>query len=1004
VRRWWPFLLALILIAGVAAEGRTSFLQSLFLARMAGALTYGIQPGPSDDIRFPRGGPDDKRRGYSDLPGYLTALRGRDYTVVRQASWSPELKQSAEYSGYAIYHEKKDAGLNLIDRSGKSFYRARYPERTFEDFQAIPPLVVDTLRFIEDRSLLNPNLPRRNPAINWTRFTRASMGRVGGAINPSLRRGGASTLATQIEKFRHYPDGLTRTVNDKFGQMLSAATRSYLDGPETIGAQQRIIWTYLNSTPLSARAGYGEIIGIADGLWAWYGTDIEEANLVLAEAAQATPARKAELFKQVLSLLLAQRRPSYYLLKGRDELTALTNNYLRLLADAGVIDGALRDAALRQNLAFLPEAPSPPALSFVARKATLSVQTEMLNLLGTSSLYDLDRLDVTASTTFDATVQSRISDILAHLGDREQATSLGLVGPRLLGSEDPSRMAYSVAVYERGSDRNFLRVHADSVNQPFDLNSGSKLILGSTAKLRTLVTFLGIVTRLHDEYETLSSHLLWEATGAAKDPLTHWATAYLAQATDRGLQPMLDAAMQRRYSASPGESFFTGGGIHVFQNFERSENSEWPTVEQAFINSINLAFIRVMRDVRDYYIADQSRAETQTGETPSDARRKYLARFADEEGSTYLRGFYDDFRGRSPGDVLALLAGRSGRTAKRLTSLFRSVAPSATVAELRDFLTAELPKEALGAQETEDLYDEYDPEGYSLSDRAYIVGAHPLSLWLAAYLRDHPGATLTDILGASGAERQDAYDWLFKTRSTRAQDERIRTIREQDAFERIVQDWRNQGYPFAHLVPSLATAIGSSGDRPDALAELMGIILNDGLQLPTVDIEQLQFAAGTPYETQVALAPKAPIRVFAPEIARTLRRALTNVVSSGTALRLRGAFVSPDGVPLAVGGKTGTGDNRFKTFGPGHQLMESRVVDRTATFVFFLGDRFYGTVTGYVVGPEAANYRFTSSLAVQLLKELAPELGPLIGTRPAPNVSGVEPRTRQIGFAANRAE
>ena len=33
------------------------------------------------------------------------------------------------------------------------------------------------------------------------------------------------------------------------------------------------------------------------------------------------------------------------------------------------------------------------------------------------------------------------------------------------------------------------------------------------------------------------------------------------------------------------------------------------------------------------------------------------------------------------------------------------------------------------------------------------------------------------------------------------------------------------GYPFASLTPSLATAIGSSGDRPAALAELMGIIL-----------------------------------------------------------------------------------------------------------------------------------------------------------------------------------
>ena len=43
-------------------------------------------------------------------------------------------------------------------------------------------------------------------------------------------------------------------------------------------------------------------------------------------------------------------------------------------------------------------------------------------------------------------------------------------------------------LYERGAERNYLRIHADSLNSPFDINSGAKLILGSTAKSRTLVT------------------------------------------------------------------------------------------------------------------------------------------------------------------------------------------------------------------------------------------------------------------------------------------------------------------------------------------------------------------------------------------------------------------------------------------------------------------------------------------------------------------------------------
>jgi hypothetical protein len=104
------------------------------------------------------------------------------------------------------------------------------------------------------------------------------------------------------------------------------------------------------------------------------------------------------------------------------------------------------------------------------------------------------------------------------------------------------------------------------------------------------------------------------------------------------------------------------------------------------------------------------------------------------------------------------------------------------------------------------------------------------------------------------------------------------------------------------------------------------------------------------------------------------------VVQEGTARRLVGTYKAPDGSALEVGGKTGTGDNRYNHFAAGGGITSSRVVDRTATFVFFLGDRFFGTVTAYVPGQDAARFHFTSALAVQLLKGLEPELRPLIGS------------------------
>ena len=971
----------LLLLAGGAIEAQTSYFQSRYFTRSAHALTYSVRDGASSDIRYPIGGPQDKRLGYSQLESYVHGLNARSFLIRGQASWSPELMKFAQDNGYAVYREKEDAGLALHDRTGAAFYNARYPERVYKDFSVVPSLVVSTLRFIEDQSLLDPDHPRRNPAVDWKRFAIATASQAAGVLDSNLRQGGASTLATQIEKFRHYPDGRTRNISDKLRQMLAAATRSYLDGPETLAVQQRIVSTYLNSTPLSSRPGYGEIIGVGDGLWAWYGTDLGEANRLLDDDGDVTP-RKAEIYKQTLSLLLAQRRPSYYLIEGRQALDELTDTYLRLLAKEGVIDEDLRDATLAAKLHFLADPPAPAPVSFVNRKAAASVRMELLRLLGTPSLYDLDRLDVSASTTFDSGTQEHVSTVLAKLDDREQVKSLGMVGLNLLGNEsDPAKVNYSVVVYERGADRNYVRVHADSLDQPFDLNSGAKLILGSTAKLRTLLTYLDIIARLHDKYEGMKpQQLAVIAAKADDDVLTKWAAMYLARATDRSLQPMLDAAMQRRYSASPAERFFTGGGVHTFENYEKSDNRKMPTVEESLVRSINLAFIRIMRDVRNYYLAEGERANPQGDDPKSDARQEYLRRFADQEGRTYLNRFYDDFHGRTPDQMLSSMVSRSARSPNRLAIVYRSMRPDASADDLRKFLGKQLPKLSLSDRMLQTLYDNTAPDRYSLVDRAYLARVHPLQLWLATYLQEHAKALRSEVIKASDDERQEAYGWLFKTRSTRKQDVRIRILTEQDAFNEILKDWRKQGYPFDSLVPSLATAIGSSGDRPDALAHLMGIILNDGVELPTVEIENLNFAADTPYETRMALNPAAPKRVFPPEVVRTAKRALTNVVSEGTGVRFKGAYVGPDGMPLIVGGKTGTGDNRFKSFTAGKHLVEARAVDRTATFVFFLGDRFYGTITAYVAGPDAGKYHFTSALAVQLLKSLTPQLQPLINT------------------------
>ena len=143
-------------------------------------------------------------------------------------------------------------------------------------------------------------------------------------------------------------------------------------------------------------------------------------------------------------------------------------------------------------------------------------------------------------------------------------------------------------------------------------------------------------------------------------------------------------------------------------------------------------------------------------------------------------------------------------------------------------------------------------------------------------------------------------------------------------------------------------------------------------------IKRLRFAERTPYETVMKAAPAKSEQVLRPQVAAVVRRALIDVVQNGTARRANEAITGLDGKPMLIGGKTGTGDNRHRGFAPGHRLVQSVARSRTATFVFFIGDRFFGTVTAFVEGPEADRYSFTSALPTQLFKVLAPVVQPLV--------------------------
>jgi len=978
-KRPWIGLLAIAILAA-AYETQSSHFEARYFVDLDHRITAPLKPGPSRSILFPEDGPYDQRLGYAALPRFVSDLVADGYAVREQAHWSGGLEHFVRRGGFAIYNEKDQGGLDIVDQKGKSLYRARFPQFAYPDFASIPPLIVHSLLFTEDRYLLDSSHPQRNGAVEWKRFAWAALGRVVRVVSPHFKAGGGSTLATQIEKFRHSHNGVTEGIADKLRQVTSASARLYLGGPDTLARRRQVVTTYLNSTPLASAPGYGEVIGLPDALWAWFGVSNNDATRILTSVPHdpAGLALKGEVYREALSLILSARRPDFYLIQNRDRLEVLIDRYLRILFRAGVIDAQLRDAALNARLHFHYQPPTSGITAFSTDRAVESVRNNLVSLLQLPNLYSLDRLDLKVDTTTDTATQTRISSFLERLSDPDFLKSQGMVGHQLLGDADPAKVTYSFVLYERRGERNLLRVRADSLNKPFDINSGAKLMMGSTAKLRTLATYLEIMRELNEKFATRSRRELLGIAAAAQDPLTFWAADYLSRTHDRGLQPMFDAAMQRHYSGAPG-AFFTGSGRQGFGNFDKSENRQNPTISLAFQHSINLSFVRLLRDIVTFYEVQAVPNRARLLNDPSDpARRAYLRTFADEEGKNFLRRFYKQLSGQPRDQMMAMLARQARPAAGPLAALYLGVHPNAPFAELKAFLLAHLPRARVTDEEVYRVLATDSPARLSWQDLGYVSGVHPLELWLARYRIAHPAASWKEVARASADIRQQVYKWLFRG-SLHKQDTRIRILLERAAFDRILEHWRSLGYPFEHLVPSLGTAVGASGDSPDALAKLMGIILNGGVELPTESLTQLRFGANTPYDT-ILTRKTEPVRVMAPEIARTLTGVMTGVVSDGTASRLRGAYLKTDGSPLAVGGKTGTGDNRADRFSRGGGMIESRSIDRTATFVFFLGDRFFGTVTAYVPGPYASRYHFSSALAVQLLKALQPDLQPLLGT------------------------
>ena len=272
------YLVAMLIVVVIVVaklireEVQTSRYQARYLSEISQQLSYKLETGASKSIRYPEAGPYDERLGYTLLPNEINRLKKQGFRITAQASFSPMMTQLADdYGFFTIYHEKSQAGLSITDKTDQVIFTSAYPAYNYPNFDAIPPVILQTLLFIENRELLSQENTSVNPAIEWDRLGFAALQMMAHKVGVVGNVAGGSTLATQLEKYRHSPNGYTNSITDKFHQMGTASLRAYMLGPDTRAMRQEIALSYLNSMPLAATPKLGEVSKFNDLVFLAYG-------------------------------------------------------------------------------------------------------------------------------------------------------------------------------------------------------------------------------------------------------------------------------------------------------------------------------------------------------------------------------------------------------------------------------------------------------------------------------------------------------------------------------------------------------------------------------------------------------------------------------------------------------------------------------------------------------------------------------------------------------------
>ena len=90
---------------------------------------------------------------------------------------------------------------------------------------------------------------------------------------------------------------------------------------------------------------------------------------------------------------------------------------------------------------------------------------------------------------------------------------------------------------------------------------------------KVAISFFLAINFLINLIKKISKKELLTLLPKTKDNLSRWMIEILQNSvTPLSLTDVLEKSMDRQYSASTSERFFTAGGVHTFENFKKEDN------------------------------------------------------------------------------------------------------------------------------------------------------------------------------------------------------------------------------------------------------------------------------------------------------------------------------------------------------------------------------------------------------------------------------------------------